>query len=130
MSPTISFIVLVIGIFACIWELMHPGGILAGVAGVGMITEGGYWLWEKHPSSVGVVCVMAGVVLLAGAASKAYLAAALASAIGLSVGFILLFPAPLRISPALAIAVSTIVSFVSAKLVRTAIVGYLCKREH
>jgi membrane-bound ClpP family serine protease len=128
LGPNQAFALLAAGVTGCIWELVRPGRIAPGVAGLGAGVMGTYWLWRNQPAPAGLVWIAVSILALAGACSPLYRTACLAGSIGLSTGFILLFPASLPIAPVLAIPVCTGFSCIAAWLLRTAMLGHLRKR--
>jgi membrane-bound ClpP family serine protease len=131
--PNEAFALLAAGVAGCIWELTRPGRIAPGVAGLGAVVIGAYWLWRNHPTYVGLFWIgLTGIgfslLPLTGAFCPIYVIAGLAGSIGWSAGFILLFRGASRIAPELAIPVCTAFSCIAAWLLRTAMLGLLRKR--
>lgn len=132
LSPDMAFALSAAGVAGCVWELVQPRWVVPGVAGLGAAAAGAYWLWRDRPSSFGLILIGLWLVLFAGTLWMDRLAArlsavTLASAV-LSAGFILLFPAPLRILPVLAMPVCISFSLGGVWLLRTAVLGHLRKR--
>lgn len=124
-----AFVLLASGVAGCILELVQPGRIAPGVLGLGAAVLGAYSLGQNHPAIPGLTCIGLALLLLTGACSRLYLAAGLISSAILSTGFILLFSAPPRIAPLLAIPLCTGFSLTAAWLIHTALLAYLRKHR-
>jgi membrane-bound serine protease (ClpP class) len=64
-TPSMVYLLLVLGLGALAFEITQPGFGFAGFAGVGMLGLAGYGLWVSPPTSwVGMALLLGGIVLL------------------------------------------------------------------
>jgi membrane-bound ClpP family serine protease len=126
--PNAAFTLLAAGVAGCIWELVRPGRIVPGIAGLGAVAIAAYGLWSNHPTQIGLACIGFSLLPLGAACSALYRTAGLTGSIGLSAGFILLFNGTPRIAPQLAIPVCTAFSCIAAWLLHVAVLRHLRKR--
>lgn len=129
LHPDASFAILASGIAACLWELVQPGRIVPGVLGLGAIAVGAYWLYRNHPIPIGLVCITVSLLVpVVGVFLRRPLVSGTVASASMTIGFVLLFSGPLRISPILALPVCTVLSFAAAWLLNGASVAYLQKK--
>jgi membrane-bound serine protease (ClpP class) len=107
-DPNLAFVLLVLGALGIYWELHAPGMVAPGVLGVLLVCAGAYGLYQDSPSWYGLTLLALAVVLL-GIELKYYthLISGVAGTVLLGFGAMILLQGPRRISPTLAIAVST-----------------------
>jgi membrane-bound serine protease (ClpP class) len=63
-TPSMAYLLLVLGLGALAFEITQPGFGFAGFAGVGMMALAVYGLWAVPPSVVGMVLLVGGICLL------------------------------------------------------------------
>jgi len=91
-DPNIVFLLLTLGLFACIYEIALPGGFISGITGLIFLTLSGYALTLLPFSPIGLALLTCGVVIMAAEAfifSKGLLAGT--GALIFVIGAVLLF---------------------------------------
>jgi membrane-bound serine protease (ClpP class) len=63
-SPTMVYVLIVLGISALAFELTQPGFGFAGFAGLLLVVLGGYGAWVVPPSIVGGIALLGGIGLM------------------------------------------------------------------
>lgn len=63
-TPSMVYLLLVVGLAAVAFEVTQPGFGFAGFAGAGMLALAAYGLWVAPPSVVGIVLLLGGVGLM------------------------------------------------------------------
>ncbi len=63
-TPSMVYVLLVLGLGALAFEITQPGFGFAGFAGVGLLALAGYGLWVAPPSLLGAVLLLGGVGLM------------------------------------------------------------------
>jgi membrane-bound serine protease (ClpP class) len=63
-TPTMVYVLLVLGLGALAFEITQPGFGFAGFAGVGLLALAGYGLWVAPPSPLGAVLLLGGIGLM------------------------------------------------------------------
>ena len=107
-DPNVAFLLLVLGALGVYWEMHAPGMIVPGLVGLLLISAGAYGLYQDSPTWYGLVLLIcAGLLLTIELKYYTHVVSGLAGAALLAFGTILLFQGPQRVSPVLAIAVST-----------------------
>lgn len=60
-SPTVAYLLLMVGIYAIIFEVLSPGGFVMGAAGAVMVLLGAYGLRMLPVNSAGIILLVAGI---------------------------------------------------------------------
>lgn len=60
-SPTVAYLLLMVGIYAIIFEVLSPGGFVMGTAGAVMVLLGAYGLRMLPVNSAGIILLVAGI---------------------------------------------------------------------
>ena len=63
-SPTVAYLLLTIGIYAIILEVLSPGGFMMGTAGAVMVLLGSYGLRMLPVNWAGIILLVAGIVVM------------------------------------------------------------------
>ena len=109
MGPNTAFLLLVFGVLAIEFEFLRPGRIVPGLAGVGLTITSLASLWRHSPTRTGIVLLVGAVLFLAiEALWNAHFVPGILGSVGLTVGFVRLFPSPRSIAAGLAIAGSVV----------------------
>ncbi len=91
-NPTIAYILMILGIYALIYEFSNPGGYVSGVIGIILLTLGLYALQILEANFAGLIMVIIGVTLIIlEAFILSYGLLAFGGIISLTIGFIMLF---------------------------------------
>lgn len=118
------------GMFLIYGELCAPGLVLPGSLGAVGVLGGGWLLWERHPSLLGLMCLGAGLVFVAVAVRlRSYRIWAGLALCCLSTGFLLLFSGSDSISPALSLPLPALWGIVTIAMGRLACKARANKKE-
>ncbi len=63
-SPTVAYLLLMVGIYAIIFEVLSPGGFVMGVAGAVMVLLGAYGLRMLPINGAGIILLLAGIAVM------------------------------------------------------------------
>ncbi len=63
-SPTVAYLMLMVGIYAIIFEVLSPGGFVMGVAGAVMVLLGAYGLRMLPVNGAGIILLLAGIAVM------------------------------------------------------------------
>lgn len=63
-SPTVAYLLLMVGIYAIIFEVLSPGGFVMGVAGAVMVLLGAYGLRMLPVNGAGIILLIAGISVM------------------------------------------------------------------
>lgn len=63
-SPTVAYLMLMVGIYAIIFEVLSPGGFVMGVAGAVMVLLGAYGLRMLPVNGAGIILLLAGISVM------------------------------------------------------------------
>ncbi len=107
-DPNVAFILLILGAMGVYWELHAPGMILPGLLGVLLICTGAYGIYKDSPSWYGLTLLVLALILLTiELRYYTHMVSGVAGTILLVFGALALVQGPRRITPGLAIAIST-----------------------
>jgi membrane-bound serine protease (ClpP class) len=121
LDPTTAYLLFVLGLFAVLVELAHPGALLPGAAGVACLTLASIAFAALPTNWLGVVVIIAAVGLMAVELKAAtHGALVLAGAVCLIVGSLLLYAIPGAGLP-----IRTEVTIAPSVLVATAAIGLI-----
>ncbi|MBV9581163.1 MAG: zf-HC2 domain-containing protein [Chloroflexi bacterium] len=121
LDPTTAYLLFVLGLFAVLVELAHPGALVPGATGVACLTLASIAFAALPTNGLGVVLIIAAVGLMAVELKAAtHGALVLAGAVCLIVGSLLLYAVPGAGPP-----VHTEVSIAPSVLVATAALGLM-----
>lgn len=109
MTPGHAFLLFFLGLFAVYAELVWPGRALPGLAGCALILVGGYFLWQRSPTPIGMALIgLAALLFLCESYWRLYFVPGTLATVALALGFCLLIDAPHRIPAGLAIPISVL----------------------
>jgi membrane-bound serine protease (ClpP class) len=115
--PNLAFVLAAAGALGIYAELLRPGRVWPGVVGSISLAIGAYSLWQFCPRKEGTALLAVSAALfLAEIACRPRFLCGLAGTCAMAVGFVVLFPAPWRISPPLAISLSLLLGAVTTLL--------------
>lgn len=63
-SPTVAYLLLMVGIYAILFEVLSPGGFVMGVAGAVMVLLGAYGLRMLPFNWAGIILLVAGIAVM------------------------------------------------------------------
>jgi len=63
-SPTVAYLLLMVGIYAIIFEVLSPGGFVMGVSGAVMVILGAYGLRMLPVNSAGIILLVVGIAVM------------------------------------------------------------------
>jgi membrane-bound ClpP family serine protease len=121
MNPNTAFCLTILGLLGVYGELIRPGLVWLGVAGLGAALAGGYFLWLASPMPLGLGLLVGALTLfLVDASVETFGIAGMFATAALALGFTRLIVRPNTIQPALAIAVAILFGATTAALNRGA----------
>jgi membrane-bound serine protease (ClpP class) len=107
-DPNVAFLLLVLGALGVYWEVHAPGMVLPGLLGVLLICTGAYGIYQDSPTWYGLtLLVLAMILLTIELKYYTHMVSGIAGTILLAFGALALIQGPRRITPGLAIAIST-----------------------
>jgi membrane-bound serine protease (ClpP class) len=107
-DPNLAFLLLILGALGVYWEVHAPGMVLPGLLGVLLICTGAYGIYRDSPSLYGLtLLVLAMILLTIELKYYTHMVSGIAGTILLVFGALALVQGPRRITPGLAIAIST-----------------------
>jgi membrane-bound serine protease (ClpP class) len=116
-GPNTAFVILLAGIGGIYWELVHPGRVIPGAAGIAAAITGACFLFRPPLETPGLFLLVSGIAFLAAEAFWGPpLVLGTIGTIALTAGFALLLPPPRRLVPQLAVPVSAVFGLVTALL--------------
>jgi membrane-bound ClpP family serine protease len=116
-SADLAFCSCVLGAGLVYIELLRPGRVIFGLAGLVLIAVGCYELWRNSPAREGLsLVVLALLFFVIEAIWKTWFLAAVAATVSLCWGVVRLFPRPAQIEPALGVTGSILVGAVTTFL--------------
>jgi len=121
MSTSAAFCLLFLGVSGVYCELLRPGHVWPGVAGIGAALAGGYFLWLASPVPLGLGLLAAAIVIFVlDAFVDLFNLPGIAATVSLAVGFTRLIAGPGQIQPLLASAASILFGALTMALNKTA----------
>lgn len=63
-NPTVAYLLLMVGIYAIIFEVLSPGGFVMGVSGAVMVLLGAYGLRMLPVNAAGIILLVAGIAVM------------------------------------------------------------------
>ncbi|HSU33337.1 MAG TPA: hypothetical protein VLJ11_19070 [Bryobacteraceae bacterium] len=116
-SPTLAFVLLIIGVLGIYRELVNPGRVIPGVAGLALTVIAAYCLWQQGPTLLGLALIGAAALLfVVESLWDLYFLPGILATLLLMDGFRRLIPGPRGISLPFAILGSCIVGSVTILL--------------
>jgi membrane-bound serine protease (ClpP class) len=116
-SPTLAFVLLIIGVLGIYREFLNPGRVIPGVVGLALTVIAAYCLWQNGPTAIGLVLIGAAVLLfVAECLWDFYFLPGILATLLLMDGFRRLIPAPKGISLAFAVVGSCVLGGVTILL--------------
>jgi membrane-bound serine protease (ClpP class) len=116
-SPTLAFVLLVMGVLGIYRELVNPGRVIPGIAGLALTVIATYCLWQHGPTLIGLVLIGAAALLfIVESLWDFYFLPGILATLLLMDGFRRLIPGPQGISLPFAVLGSCIVGAVTILL--------------
>ncbi len=121
MTSGYAFLLVLVGLLGIYSEFVWPGRVLPGVGGCLLTSAGGYFLWQKSPTVIGLALIGTAVAFfIAEAFLPVNLIAGILGIATLSWGFCVLTGGARRIPAALAVPSSVVFGWITVVLLNVA----------